>query len=82
MLVPFPTGEFNKLKVVVFVETKPLTDNFEQIALREDQARTVRNSLWDSLGGIAKEHIDISTNPDHTYKFPNIPEIYTDKFFK
>ena len=74
------------VKVVAFMEIKPLSDKFQQIALTQAQAKKVRDAIYQAIvpgadlskGGT----FDVTTNDDVEIVLPNIRDYYDAKFFE
>lgn len=76
MKSPFSEA-FNNVKVVVFMETVSLSDHFEQIMLTHDQLRQVTDSILQQLPHSEDGGFVVTTNEDHSYSFPDIPDSYS-----
>lgn len=73
-------AEANSLKVVVFMESKPLTDHFEQIVLTREQAKAMRDAILKSLHpefDMGKEgDFDILCNDKVAVTLPDVLDEY------
>lgn len=79
-MIPSPFIEsFNNIKLVIFHETVPLTDTFEQLTLTHDQYIKILSLLETFMPKKGKDSFIVTTNDDFTYKFKDIPAFYKQK---
>ncbi len=73
--------EASTLKVVVFMETAPLSDTFEQVMLTEKQAKAVRDAIWMRMPKCECGSFNISTQ-DEQYTFKDIRDEFDESEFE
>ncbi len=79
--------EANAVKVIAFMETEPLSDNFQQIALSKEQSRKLRDAIFAIITGKDAEKEDaqdftVVTNDKFSLTIPNVPGFYEKAFFE
>lgn len=76
--IPSPwTEEMNTIKVVLFMETKPMTDNFMQMMFTVDQMKKILDFISGEVLGRTNNDFVVTCNDDHEYTFNNIKTHYT-----
>lgn len=65
------------LKFVVLIETKPLSDIFEQVMLTREQFKQVTALIEKMMPLCEHGNRMITTNDDFTATIPNIPTCYS-----
>lgn len=75
------------MKVLVFMESYPLTDKFEQVVLSEGQAKAMRDALFHIIAPNAdattdKVMFDVITNDDIEVVLPDVRDFYGPNYIK
>lgn len=70
--------EFMRHKMVVLMESKPLTDDFEQVMLTEEQLAELHAMIEDFMPRCDKDanRYHMALNEDFSVKIPDIPDAY------
>ena len=76
---PSPLSQFDELKIVVFFELEPLTDDFEQMMLTKEQYKKLLDCLEEMLPPNGRGGRVITTDEDEAHNFANIRTFYSDK---
>lgn len=78
-MIPSPLSQFEGLKVVVFAEAEALSDRFEQIMFSPENFKKMTAAVESLMKPHPEGGFILVTNPDETYNFPNIKDIYTEE---
>lgn len=65
------------VKVVIFIESEPLSDRFNQIMLTQEQRKRMLEALRKEMRPLPGGGFDVWMSNVHEYTFPNIKDDYT-----
>lgn len=66
----------DNIKVVVFMETKPLSDHFEQIMFTKESYKKIIDAIEKEMRHEGKDFI-VTTDDTHSSHFKDIKDYYT-----
>ena len=75
-MIESPFNE-NNIKVIIFMEIAPLSDDFEQIMFTRESYKRILDAIEKEQMPVEKGVFEVITNDDHKYTFKDIKDTYT-----
>lgn len=76
-MIPSSLSPFTHNKVVLFFETAPLSDNFQQIKITHEDFKKFTKFMFEEILLKDEKGSMVITEDTQEFSFPNIPQFYT-----